>query len=216
MAEEETTEETTEETQEQAEAQDQQAEDQQEAQEEQTDDQAEAGDEAEAAEEVEEEKGPEGPDPSLSPVQRRAWYRNRQQAEAKSERSDEERHADRVAERKAKAAARSRRRAQEREKRKASPDYPKTGTPAAESEPGRRQVRQGIVVSDKGDKTIVVRIDSAKGHRKYQKIVRSSTKLHVHDERNEAGEGDTVRVISARPISKTKRWRLESIVERAK
>ncbi|MGN6217064.1 MAG: 30S ribosomal protein S17 [Solirubrobacterales bacterium] len=77
-------------------------------------------------------------------------------------------------------------------------------------------MRQGVVVSSKGDKSITVRIDIARRHRAYEKIVRSSTKLHAHDERNEAGEGDVVRVIETRPLSKTKRWRLVDVVEKAR
>ncbi|HEX6461458.1 MAG TPA: 30S ribosomal protein S17 [Thermoleophilaceae bacterium] len=77
-------------------------------------------------------------------------------------------------------------------------------------------MRQGIVVSAKPDKTITVRIDTARRHRTYKKIVRSSSTLHAHDERNEAHEGDTVRVIETRPISRTKRWRLVEILERAR
>ncbi|UTI67047.1 30S ribosomal protein S17 [Paraconexibacter antarcticus] len=77
-------------------------------------------------------------------------------------------------------------------------------------------MRQGIVTSDKGDKTITVRIDDARRHRKYQKIVRSTQKLHVHDEKNDAGAGDLVRVIECRPMSATKRWRLDEVLERAK
>ncbi len=77
-------------------------------------------------------------------------------------------------------------------------------------------MRLGKVVSSKADKTITVRIEVARRHRRYQKIVRSSTTLHAHDERNDANEGDLVRVIEARPMSRTKRWRLVEILERAK
>ncbi|HEY5141999.1 MAG TPA: 30S ribosomal protein S17 [Solirubrobacteraceae bacterium] len=77
-------------------------------------------------------------------------------------------------------------------------------------------MRQGIVVSDKADKTITVRIDTAKRHPRYQKIVRSTKSLHAHDERNDAHEGDTVRVVECRPMSRSKRWRLVEILERAK
>ncbi|HET9185119.1 MAG TPA: 30S ribosomal protein S17 [Solirubrobacterales bacterium] len=77
-------------------------------------------------------------------------------------------------------------------------------------------MRQGVVVSSKGDKSITVRIDIARRHRTYEKIVRSSAKLHAHDERNEAGEGDVVRVVETRPLSKTKRWRLVDVVEKAR
>jgi small subunit ribosomal protein S17 len=79
-----------------------------------------------------------------------------------------------------------------------------------------RKERRGVVVSSKPDKTITVRVDSAKPHPKYLKIVRRSVKLHVHDERNEASLGDTVRVVETRPLSKLKRWRLTEILERAK
>ncbi len=77
-------------------------------------------------------------------------------------------------------------------------------------------MRQGIVVSDKADKTITVRIDSARRHRRYEKIVRSSTTLHAHDETNDANRGDTVRVVESRPLSATKRWRLVEVLERAR
>jgi small subunit ribosomal protein S17 len=77
-------------------------------------------------------------------------------------------------------------------------------------------LRLGKVVSDKADKTITVRIDVARRHRKYQKIVRSSSTLHAHDETNDANEGDLVRVVEARPLSRTKRWRLVEVLERAK
>ena len=80
----------------------------------------------------------------------------------------------------------------------------------------RRKVRQGVVVSAAREKTITVRIDGQTAHPKYKKTVRVSSKLHVHDERNEAGIGDLVRVIETRPLSKQKRWRLDEIIERAK
>ena len=88
--------------------------------------------------------------------------------------------------------------------------------PSAGHGTGAPKVRLGKVVSDKADKTITVRIDVARRHRRYQKIVRSSTTLHAHDERNDANEGDLVRVVEARPMSRTKRWRLVEILERAK
>jgi small subunit ribosomal protein S17 len=81
---------------------------------------------------------------------------------------------------------------------------------------GRRKERRGIVVSAAMDKTITIRIDSAKPHPKYHKIVRRSTRLHAHDERNEAGIGDVVRIVETRPLSKLKRWRMVEIVEKAK
>ena len=87
---------------------------------------------------------------------------------------------------------------------------------AAERERGRRKVRTGIVVSDGMDKTVVVRIDRAFRHPLYGKTVRRSKKLAAHDEANEAHVGDRVRVVETRPLSKSKRWRLVEIVERAK
>jgi small subunit ribosomal protein S17 len=77
-------------------------------------------------------------------------------------------------------------------------------------------VYQGKVVSDKMDKTIVVEVTNRTVHRLYKKYVTVSKRLKAHDEANEANVGDTVRVVSARPISKEKRWRLFEIVERAR
>jgi small subunit ribosomal protein S17 len=114
--------------------------------------------------------------------------------------------------RRAKASARRRRREQERAKKTTKGE----GTPPAEHGTGTPQVRLGKVVSDKADKTIIVRIDIAKRHRRYRKIVRSSSTLHAHDERNDANEGDLVRVVECRPMSRTKRWRLVEILERAR
>ena len=81
--------------------------------------------------------------------------------------------------------------------------------------PGRKE-RRGVVVSDAMEKTIVVRIDATHKHRVYGKVVRRSTKLHVHDELNAAGKGDLVRVVETRPLSATKRWRLLEVLEKAK
>ena len=109
---------------------------------------------------------------------------------------------------------RAKRREKERAARAAAP--PAEPPPRAEHGPGRPKTRQGVVVSAKPDKTIAVRIDVARRHRQYKKIVRASTTLHAHDERNEAGEGDTVRIVESRPLSRTKRWRLVEILERAR
>ena len=79
-----------------------------------------------------------------------------------------------------------------------------------------RKERQGVVVSDAQDKTIVVRVNRTTTHPLYGKTVKRSKKYHVHDEANEAGVGDTVRIVETRPLSKLKRWRLAGIVERAK
>jgi small subunit ribosomal protein S17 len=91
-----------------------------------------------------------------------------------------------------------------------------TRTEKPEAERGRRQERRGVVVSDKGDKTIIVKVDVIKSHPKYKKVIRSTVKFHAHDEANTAGVGDKVRIIETRPLSKTKHWRLVEIVEVAK
>jgi small subunit ribosomal protein S17 len=89
-------------------------------------------------------------------------------------------------------------------------------TPADAVDRGRRKVRVGVVVSDGMDKTVVVRIDRQVRHPLYGKTVRRSSKLAAHDESNDAHVGDTVRVTETRPLSKTKRWRVVEVVERAK
>jgi len=183
-----------------------------------------AEEEAPAAEEealpAEEEAAPAEPaaeaepEEALGPKERRRRERSQHAGEAKPQRSSEERATERAEGRRKKAAERRRWRQRSRERRRAQP---KT-EPLAEGEhgPGRARVRQGIVVSDKADKTITVRIDVTRRHRMYKKIVRESSTLHAHDERNEAHAGDTVRVIESRPISRSKRWRLVEILERAR
>ncbi len=79
-----------------------------------------------------------------------------------------------------------------------------------------RKTRTGKVVSDKMDKTIVVAIEEHVKHPLYKKVVKSTYKLKAHDENNECGIGDTVKVMETRPLSKEKRWRLVEVVERAK
>ena len=79
-----------------------------------------------------------------------------------------------------------------------------------------RKVRQGVVVSDVNDKTIVVEVKERKPHPVYGKMMTSTKKFHAHDEKNEAGIGDTVQIMETRPLSKMKRWRLLDIVEKAK
>ena len=81
---------------------------------------------------------------------------------------------------------------------------------------GQRKVRLGTVIADKMDKTIIVEVGTSKAHRLYRKTVRRRTKFKVHDEKNEGGVGDLVRITETRPISKEKRWRLLEIVEKAK
>ena len=87
---------------------------------------------------------------------------------------------------------------------------------ATTTERNTRKERQGVVVSDVQDKTIVVRVERRTTHPLYGKTLKVSKKYHVHDEANDAGVGDTVRIRETRPMSKKKRWRLEKIVERAK
>ena len=79
-----------------------------------------------------------------------------------------------------------------------------------------RKVRVGKVVSDKMDKTIVVAIEDNVRHPKYGKIIKRTVKIHAHDEKNECGVGDKVAVMETRPLSKTKRWRVVEIIEKAK
>jgi small subunit ribosomal protein S17 len=80
----------------------------------------------------------------------------------------------------------------------------------------RRKVREGLVVSDKMAKTIVVQLEDRKKHALYGKVLRSTTKVKVHDEENTAGIGDRVQIMETRPLSATKRWRLVEILEKAK
>ncbi len=90
--------------------------------------------------------------------------------------------------------------------------------PTAETTTDRnnRKVREGLVISVKMDKSIVVSIVDRVRHARYGKFLQRTKKLYVHDEKNEAGVGDRVRVMETRPVSKLKRWRLLEVVERAK
>jgi small subunit ribosomal protein S17 len=80
----------------------------------------------------------------------------------------------------------------------------------------QRKTRTGKVISDKMDKTIVVAIEDLVKDPKYGKVMRRTVKIHAHDEKNECGIGDKVSVMETRPLSKTKRWRLVEIIEKAK
>lgn len=91
-----------------------------------------------------------------------------------------------------------------------------TETVAAESARGRRKVREGIVVSDKMDKTRIVVVQEQKPHALYKKVVRLNRRFKVHDETNETHVGDRVRIAETRPLSKDKRWRLAAVLEKAK
>jgi small subunit ribosomal protein S17 len=81
---------------------------------------------------------------------------------------------------------------------------------------GARKTRDGVVVSDKMDKTVVVAIENHVRHKLYGKILRRTTKLKAHDESNDAGIGDRVSIVETRPLSATKRWRVVEILERAR
>jgi len=187
--------------------------------EDETPEEASAAEGAEPAGSAPADPGPSGAAPAdeeqLSPKERRRRERSLH-SEAKPQRSVEERTAERAALRAKKAAERRRWRKSSREKRRAGGPREDT-TPAPLHGPtGRRRERQGIVVSDRGDKTITVRIEVQRAHRTYGKVVRSSSTLQVHDEANDANAGDTVRVVESRPVSRHKRWRLVEILERAR
>jgi small subunit ribosomal protein S17 len=159
------------------------------------------------------EPEPAEPDPldDLPWKERRRILRSREPHKAGPQQTIEERAAARETRRKQKANERRKERAAMKAEHKGG-----TGTPVAEKESVAAKVRQGIVVSNKGDKSITVRIDIARRHPTYEKIVRRSRTLHAHDEQNEAGEGDVVRIVETRPLSKTKRWRLIDVVEKAR
>jgi small subunit ribosomal protein S17 len=159
------------------------------------------------------EAAPSEPDPldELPWKERRRILRSREPHETGPQQSPEERAAGREERRKHKAAERRKERSASK-----SEKTPGTGTPVAERDANAPKMRRGVVVSDKGDKSITVRIEIARRHRTYEKIVRRSRTLHAHDENNEAGEGDVVRLVETRPLSKTKRWRLVDVVEKAR
>jgi small subunit ribosomal protein S17 len=186
------------------------------------DDAAEAAPEADEPEEeapAEEEppaaEAPAGDDEEAeqpTPKQLRKRERSRHKGDPRPPRAPEERASERTAARRGKAADRRRYRTGHRQRG----GEPGTGTAPAERAPGPKKVRLGKVVSTKADKTITVRIEVARRHPTYEKIVRRSATLHAHDAENEAQEGDTVRVVETRPLSKTKRWRLLEVIERAR
>jgi small subunit ribosomal protein S17 len=151
------------------------------------------------------------PEDDLPWKERRRLQRSRQPHKAGPTLTPEERAVERAQERKLKASSRRKERAAAKADKTAG-----TGTPVAEKDAVAAKTRQGIVVSNKGEKSITVRIDIARRHPTYEKVVRRSRTLHAHDEQNEAGEGDTVRIVETRPLSKTKRWRLVEVLERAK
>jgi small subunit ribosomal protein S17 len=158
------------------------------------------------------------PDEGLAPKEIRDRTRAAKKAAKASTRGSltpEERHAARQVVRAAKATERRTGRAKATAKAKAKAHQNEV-TPPRDRVAGTQKVRQGVVVSDKADKTITVRIDLARRHRRYQKIVHTTQTLHAHDESNDAHIGDTVTVREARPLSRLKRWRLIEVLERAK
>jgi small subunit ribosomal protein S17 len=173
-----------------------------------------------AAEEPAAEAAPSGdaePEEALSPKEARKRARSVHSGDARPQRSPEERAQERAEVRRTKARQRRAYRQKQRERRTGEPRGEATTAPVEHvAQQGTLKVRQGVVVSDKADKTITVRIDVARQHRMYKKIVRTSSTLHAHDERNEAHVGDTVRLIESRPLSRTKRWRLVEVLERAR
>ena len=174
-----------------------------------------AGDDPSSTPPASEESADEAaePDPAdeLPWKEKRRLERSRRPHKAKPQQTPEERKAARLAERKRRGGERRKERAAAKAKK-----TPGTGTPAAEKDANAAKVRQGIVVSDKAEKSITVRVDIVRRHPTYEKVIRRSRTLHAHDERNEAGEGDVVRVVESRPLSKSKRWRLVEVLEKAK
>jgi small subunit ribosomal protein S17 len=148
---------------------------------------------------------------ALTPKQLRKLERSRHGGEVHPARSAGERAAERAETRAAKAGERRRSRARARSKHQRG-----EGSPAAERAGGSKKVRLGTVVSSKADKTITVRVEVVRRHPVYEKVIRRSATIHAHDERNEANTGDVVRVIESRPLSRSKRWRLVEVLEKAR
>ena len=172
------------------------------------------------------EPAPAGGDAALAPAapaaetrrERLEARRATRRPAARGQVSPEQREEERQARRAATAKQRRAYRAKLKERRAATRTERPTAEPdrAVEHGPGRPRVRQGVVTSAKGDKTITVKIDVVRRHRRYHKILRSTIALYAHDEANNANEGDTVRVVECRPMSRTKRWRLTEVLERAR
>ena len=97
-----------------------------------------------------------------------------------------------------------------------STESTETGQTAAQTERNSRKVREGLVVSDKMDKTVVVAVEDRVKHALYGKVLRQTSRLKAHDEQNECGTGDRVLIMETRPLSATKRWRVVQVLEKAK
>ena len=174
-----------------------------------------------AAEEAPAEEAPAAAEPAeadpladLPWKERKRLLKSRESGAPGPQLSVEERVEARLKERANKAKQRRKRRADEKAKPKVANDGGSQTSVRVRT--GKPKERQGLVTSDKGNKSITVQIDSARRHPVYEKIVRQRHKIHVHDERNEASEGDVVRVIETRKLSKTKHWRLIEVVEKAR
>ena len=170
------------------------------------------GDSPERQEETVAEGEGEAAEGVLSPKARRKRERSRASGPALPQRTPDDRASERAEARRGASVRRRRYRIARRAKR----GEPGQGTPKPEREPGSKKVRQGTVVSAAADKTITVEIPVVRRHPTYEKVVRRTSKLHAHDEANTAQEGDVVRVIESRPLSRTKRWRLLDVVERSR
>jgi small subunit ribosomal protein S17 len=162
--------------------------------------------------EAAEKPAAEAAEADLDPKARHRLERSRASGPPRPARTPQERAMELAQEHRAAGERRRRYRAARRRKR----GEPGTGTPLAPREPGPKKVRQGTVVSAGGDKTITVEIAVVRRHPTYEKVVRRTSKLHAHDEANQAQEGDVVRIVESRPLSRTKRWRLLEILEKAR
>jgi small subunit ribosomal protein S17 len=171
-----------------------------------------AAEQPEAEPQTSEEQAGEAEAEDLDPKTRRRLERSRASGPPGPVRTPEERATGRASKRSASAERRRRYRTAQRAKRGEAG----SGTPPAAREPGPKKVRRGTVVSAGGDKTITVEIAVVRRHPTYEKVVRRTSRLHAHDETNQAQEGDVVRVVESRPLSRTKRWRLLEVLEKAR
>jgi small subunit ribosomal protein S17 len=174
-----------------------------------------ADEKTENVEEPEVAAAPEAPAADATAAAPKKPRAKAKKATVKAPLTPAERHDARLVVRGKKATARRTERAQAREKAKGRA-HQASVTPPREHVEGTQKTRQGIVVSDKATKTITVRIDVARRHRRYSKIVRTSQTFHAHDEQSDAHIGDTVVIRECRPMSRLKRWRLVEVLERAK
>lgn len=154
-------------------------------------------------------------DTSGTPAPRRRRSAPKRAAKQPAALTPEQKREARVQERRVKAGQRRVQRERARVKARAAGGEHQDA-PAREHGSGKQKTRQGVVVSDRAQKTITVRIDVTHRHPRYSKIVRTSTTLHAHDESADAHIGDTVVIRECRPLSRTKRWRLVQVLERAK